>query len=181
MFYVWAFLSQDRYQYDSLILSKHTWAYPRQHFQQLLWCVVSVRLKLPEVEERKLCPLRYYANCVSTTLKVLILHNVESVCFFCSNLALLFTSSLAALWHAVFMCLSHCMKRQTICLLPQNVFQALQAIIHAQCFLFVFCVVLRIVFCVVLCIVCLVLFYVLFFVLLNVYCTTATGWLPNCS
>jgi len=33
------------------------------------------------VEERKLCPLRYYANCVSTTLTVLILHNVESVYF----------------------------------------------------------------------------------------------------
>ena len=46
-------LSHDRYQYDSLILSKQTWAYPRQHLQQLLWCVVSVRLNLPEVEERK--------------------------------------------------------------------------------------------------------------------------------
>ena len=43
------------------------------------------RLNLPEAEERKLCPLRYYANCVSTTLTVLILHNVESVCFFYSN------------------------------------------------------------------------------------------------
>jgi len=30
-------------------------------------------------------PLRYYANCVSTTLTVLILHNVESVYFFYSN------------------------------------------------------------------------------------------------
>ena len=30
-------------------------------------------------------PLRYYANCVSTTLTVLILHNVESVYFFHSN------------------------------------------------------------------------------------------------
>ena len=48
-------LSYDRYQYDSLILSKQTWAYPRQHLQQLLWCFVSVRLNLPEVEERKLC------------------------------------------------------------------------------------------------------------------------------
>jgi hypothetical protein len=28
----------DRYQYDSLILSKQTWAYPRQHLQHLLWC-----------------------------------------------------------------------------------------------------------------------------------------------
>jgi hypothetical protein len=36
-------------------LFKQTWAYPRQHLQKLLWCVVSVRLKLPEVEERKLC------------------------------------------------------------------------------------------------------------------------------
>jgi hypothetical protein len=146
-------LSHDRYQYDCLILSKQTWAYPRQHLQQLLWCVISVRLNLPEVEERKLClwytptrrnqkelsldlleanisvpcshlligqsnvvvdfypgnvethcasatvltsrknawekisisPLRYYANCVSTTLTVLILRNVESVYFFYSN------------------------------------------------------------------------------------------------
>jgi hypothetical protein len=30
-------------------------------------------------------PLRYYANCVSTTLTVLILHKVESVYFFYSN------------------------------------------------------------------------------------------------
>jgi hypothetical protein len=30
-------------------------------------------------------PLRYYANCVSTTLTVLILHNAESVYFFYSN------------------------------------------------------------------------------------------------
>ena len=30
-------------------------------------------------------PLRYYENCVSTTLKVLVLRNVESVCFFYSN------------------------------------------------------------------------------------------------
>ena len=37
------------------------------------------------MEERKLCPLRYYANCVSTMLTVLILHNVESVYFFYSN------------------------------------------------------------------------------------------------
>jgi len=73
-------LSHDRYQSDSLILSKQTWAYPRQHLQQLLWCVVSVRLNL-----RKPCPLCYYANCVSTTLTVLILHNVESVYFFYSN------------------------------------------------------------------------------------------------
>ena len=87
-------LSHDRYQYDSLILSKQTWAYPRQHLQQLLWCVVSVRLNLPEVEERKLCPLRYNTNCVSTTLTVLILHNVESVYFFYSNPVLTFQITL---------------------------------------------------------------------------------------
>jgi hypothetical protein len=78
-------LSHDRYQYDILILSKQSWAYPRPHLQQLLWCIVSVPLNLPEVEERKLCPLRYYANCVSITLTVLILHNVESVYLFYSN------------------------------------------------------------------------------------------------
>ena len=66
-------------------MSKQNWAYPHQHLQQLLWRVVSVRFNLPEVEERKLCPLRYYANCVSTTLTVLILHNVENVYFFYSN------------------------------------------------------------------------------------------------
>ena len=78
-------LPHDRYQYDSLILSKQTWAHPRHHLQKLLWCVVSVRWNWPEVEERKLCRLRYYANCVFTTLTVLILHNVESVYFFYSN------------------------------------------------------------------------------------------------
>jgi hypothetical protein len=30
-------------------------------------------------------PPRYYANCVSTTLTVSILHNIESVYFFYSN------------------------------------------------------------------------------------------------
>ena len=85
-------LSHDRYQYDNQILSKQTWAYHRQHLQQLLWCVFWVRLNLPDVEERKFCPLAYYTNCVSTTLTVLILHNVESVYFFFSKLVLLFSS-----------------------------------------------------------------------------------------
>ena len=85
MIYVWAFCHTTDINTMGLILSKQTWAYPRQHLQQLLWCVVSVRLNLPEVEEGKLCPLRYYANCVSTMLTVLILHNVESVYFFYSN------------------------------------------------------------------------------------------------
>ena len=35
--------------------------------------------------EKTSISLRYYANCVSTTLTVLILHNVESVHFFYSN------------------------------------------------------------------------------------------------
>jgi hypothetical protein len=33
-----SFMSHNRHQYNSLILSKQTWAYPRQHLQQLLWC-----------------------------------------------------------------------------------------------------------------------------------------------
>ena len=61
MFYVRAFCHTTDINTVVLILSKKTWAYPR-NLQQLLWCVVSVRLNLPEVEERKLCPLRYYAN-----------------------------------------------------------------------------------------------------------------------
>ena len=94
-------LSHHRYQYVSLIVSKQTWAYPRQQLQQLLWCVVSVRLNLPEVEERKLCPLRYYANCVSTTLTVFILHNVGSVYFFYSNPV--FRKEKMSFWEIVYM------------------------------------------------------------------------------
>ena len=30
-------------------------------------------------------PVRYYANCVSTTVTVLVLRNVEGVCFFYSH------------------------------------------------------------------------------------------------
>jgi len=84
MFCVWDFCHTTD-QYDSLILCKQTWAYPRQHLQQLLWCVVSVRCWRHERMRGKkkfIFPLRYYANCVSTILMVLILHNVESVYFF---------------------------------------------------------------------------------------------------
>ena len=78
-------LSHDKYQYDSLILSKQTWAYPRQHLQQLLWRVVSVRLNLPEVEERKLCPWYTSTRRNHKQLSLDLLHNVESVYFFYSN------------------------------------------------------------------------------------------------
>jgi hypothetical protein len=37
------------------------------------------------LEKKFIFPPRYYANCVSTTLTVLILHSVESVYFFYSN------------------------------------------------------------------------------------------------
>jgi hypothetical protein len=55
-------LSHDRYQYDSLILSKQTWAYPRQHLHQLLWYIVSVHLNLLEVEEQKLCLWYWFSH-----------------------------------------------------------------------------------------------------------------------
>jgi hypothetical protein len=84
MFYVWAFC-HTTYQYDSLILSKRTWAYPRQHLQQLLWCqgrwLADVTKECLETNFhhsstllRKLCV--HYANGVD---------NVESVYFFYSN------------------------------------------------------------------------------------------------
>ena len=41
-----------------------------------------------EVERIFIFPHRYYANCGSATLKVFILHKVESVYFFYSNLVL---------------------------------------------------------------------------------------------
>ena len=78
-------LSHDRYQYDSLTLSKQTWAYPRQHLQQLLWCLVSVRLNLPEVEERKLCFWYTPTRRNHKELSLDLLRSVESVYFFYSN------------------------------------------------------------------------------------------------
>ena len=78
-------LSHDRYQYDSLILSKQTWAYPPQHLKQLLWCVVSVRLNSPEVEERKLCLWYTPTSRNHKELSLDLQHNVESVYFFYSN------------------------------------------------------------------------------------------------
>jgi hypothetical protein len=77
-------LWHDRYLYDSLILPKQTWEYPHQHLQQLLWCIVSVRLNLSEVEERKLLSLIYSHKKKSQGVKS-GLHNVESVYFFYSN------------------------------------------------------------------------------------------------
>ena len=78
-------LSHDRYQHDSLILSKQTWAHPRQHLQQLLWCIISVRLNLPEVEERKLCLWYTPTRRNHKELSLDLLHNVQSVYFFYSN------------------------------------------------------------------------------------------------
>ena len=89
-------LPHDRYQYDSLILSKQTWAYPRQHLQQLLWCVVSVSLNLPEVGERKLCLWYNLTRRNHKELSLDLLHNVESVYFFYSNPVLYY--NIIVLW-----------------------------------------------------------------------------------
>jgi hypothetical protein len=68
-------LSHDRYQYDSLILSKQTWAYPVNS------CNNCCDVKCADVvlTSRKnawkqifIFPVHNYANCVSTTLTVLI-------------------------------------------------------------------------------------------------------------
>jgi hypothetical protein len=103
-------LSHDRYQYDSLILSKQTWAYPCQHLQQLLWCQGRWRgadVTKECLEKIFIFPLRYYANCVYTTLMVLILHNVESACFFYSNPVYLSFVGNRLIWKQV---LSLCIK-----------------------------------------------------------------------
>jgi hypothetical protein len=76
-------LSHDRYQYDSLILSKQTWAYPRQHLQQLLWCQGRWR----DADITKEC-LKTNVHLSSTPLRKLCVHgfdNVESVYLFDSN------------------------------------------------------------------------------------------------
>jgi hypothetical protein len=93
-------LSHDRYQYDSLILSKQTWAYPRQHLQQLLsyqgrWPVADVTKEC--LEKILIFPLRYYANCVSNTLKVLITFKV-------------YISFIITLYHCVCVCVCVCAR-----------------------------------------------------------------------
>jgi hypothetical protein len=79
-------LSRYKYQYDSLILSKQTWAYPGQHLQQLLWCqghwrgaditkeCLETNFHLSSILLRKLCV--HYPNSFD---------NIESVYFFYSN------------------------------------------------------------------------------------------------
>jgi hypothetical protein len=78
-------LSHDRYQYNSLILSKQTWAYPRQHLQQLLWCQgcwrgADIMKECLETNSSFLHTLRelcvHYANSFD---------NIESVYFFYNN------------------------------------------------------------------------------------------------
>jgi hypothetical protein len=63
-----------------------------RHFQccietKLLMILPKYLQNTKECLEKKtfIFPPRYYANCVSTTLTVLKLHNVESVYFFYSN------------------------------------------------------------------------------------------------
>jgi hypothetical protein len=79
-------LSHDKYQYDSLILSEQTWAYLRQHLQQLLRCQGRWR----GTDVTKEC-LETNFHLFSTLLRKLCVHyangfdNVESVYFFYSN------------------------------------------------------------------------------------------------
>jgi hypothetical protein len=79
-------LSHDRYQYYSLILSKQTWAYPRQHLQQLLW--LQGRWRDADVTKECL-ETNFYLS--STLLCELCVHyangfdKVESVYSFYSN------------------------------------------------------------------------------------------------
>jgi hypothetical protein len=76
-------LSHDRYQYDSLILSKQTWAYSSQHLQRCDVRSADVVLTSRNWKQVFIFPLRY--------LRKLCVHyangfdNVENVYFFCSN------------------------------------------------------------------------------------------------
>jgi hypothetical protein len=81
-------LSPDRYQQDSLIPSQTDLSISLS----TLATAVVMRCGDVVLTSRKnawkkifIFPLRYYTNCVSTVLKVLILHNAESVYFFYSN------------------------------------------------------------------------------------------------
>jgi hypothetical protein len=79
-------LSHDRYQYDSLILSKQALSTHETAVVLLQWCKGRRRGAdvTKECLEKKISSF-LYANYVSTTLTVLILNNVESVYFFYSK------------------------------------------------------------------------------------------------
>jgi hypothetical protein len=68
-------LSHDRYQYDSLILSKQTWAYPVNtcnNYCDVKGAGVVLTSRKNAWKQILIFPVRYYANCVSTTVTVLI-------------------------------------------------------------------------------------------------------------
>jgi hypothetical protein len=68
-------LSHDRYQYDSLILSKQTSAYPVNSCNSccgVKGADVVLTSRKNAWKQILISPLRYYANCVSTTLTVLM-------------------------------------------------------------------------------------------------------------
>jgi hypothetical protein len=79
-------LSHDRYQYDNLILSKQTWAYPRQHLQHLLWC--QGRWRGVDLTKENLETNFHLCSMLLSKLRVQYdngFDNVESVYFFYSN------------------------------------------------------------------------------------------------
>jgi hypothetical protein len=79
-------LSHDRYQYDNLILSRKTWACPRQHLQQLLWC--QGRWRGADVTKQCLKTNFHLSSTLLHTLRVRYTNgfdNVESVYIFYSN------------------------------------------------------------------------------------------------
>jgi hypothetical protein len=68
-------LSHDRYQYDSLILSKQTWAYPVNSCNSccdVKGTDVVLTSRKNAWKQILIFPLRDYAKCVCTTLTVLI-------------------------------------------------------------------------------------------------------------
>jgi hypothetical protein len=68
-----SFLSQDRYQYDSLILSKqHILVNTCNSCCDVKGADVVLTSQKNAWKQILIFPLRYYANCVSTTLTVLI-------------------------------------------------------------------------------------------------------------
>jgi hypothetical protein len=75
MFLYVSLLSHDRYQYDSLILSKQTWAYPVNTCNSccdVKGADVALTSRKNALKQIVIFPLRYFPNCVSTTSTVLI-------------------------------------------------------------------------------------------------------------
>jgi hypothetical protein len=126
-------LSHDRYQYDSLILSTQTWAYP------VNTCNSCCDVKGADVvltsqknawKQIFIFPLRFYTNCVSTTLMVLKMLKV-SISFIVTLYFLVKVLLAIELWDHV-NCFCKTMKQilKNVWTVQKTLFHELSIVLH---------------------------------------------------